>query len=54
MEDLRTWWKNLVGDWDRPYSREQACFPPGVFRVDKWRPQPDLHLPAGGKLRRGG
>jgi glycine dehydrogenase len=31
--------EDLVGDWDRPYSREQACFPPGSFRVDKyWSP----------------
>ncbi len=31
--------EDLVGDWDRPYSREQACFPPGAFRVDKyWSP----------------
>ncbi|MCI4663091.1 MAG: aminomethyl-transferring glycine dehydrogenase [Neomegalonema sp.] len=30
---------DLVGEWDRPYSREQACFPPGAFRVDKyWAP----------------
>ena len=30
---------DLVGEWDRPYSREQACFPPGSFRVDKyWAP----------------
>ncbi|MHA6267332.1 aminomethyl-transferring glycine dehydrogenase [Aliiroseovarius sp. CAU 1755] len=30
---------DLVGDWDRPYSREQGCFPPGSFRVDKyWSP----------------
>jgi glycine dehydrogenase len=30
---------DLVGDWDRPYSREAACFPPGAFRVDKyWAP----------------
>jgi glycine dehydrogenase len=30
---------DLVGDWDRPYSREAACFPPGSFRVDKyWAP----------------
>ena len=28
----------LVGDWDRPYSREQGCFPPGAFRVDKYWP----------------
>ena len=31
--------EDLVGEWDRPYSREQACFPPGSFRVDKyWAP----------------
>ncbi|WP_316013903.1 aminomethyl-transferring glycine dehydrogenase [Roseobacter sp. HKCCA0434] len=31
--------EDLVGDWDRPYSREQACFPAGAFRVDKyWAP----------------
>jgi glycine dehydrogenase len=31
--------EDLVGAWDRPYSREQACFPPGAFRVDKyWAP----------------
>jgi glycine dehydrogenase len=31
--------EDLVGEWDRPYSREQACFPPGSFRVDKyWSP----------------
>ena len=31
--------EDLVGDWDRPYTREQACFPPGAFRVDKyWSP----------------
>ncbi len=29
---------DLVKDWDRPYSREQACFPPGAFRVDKYWP----------------
>ena len=29
---------DLVGDWDRPYSREQGCFPPGSFRVDKYWP----------------
>jgi glycine dehydrogenase len=28
--------EDLVGDWDRPYTREQACFPPGAFRVDKY------------------
>ncbi|RMH48746.1 MAG: glycine dehydrogenase (aminomethyl-transferring) [Alphaproteobacteria bacterium] len=31
--------EDLVGEWDRPYSREQACFPPGAFRIDKyWAP----------------
>ncbi|MCA8868915.1 MAG: aminomethyl-transferring glycine dehydrogenase [Rhodobacteraceae bacterium] len=30
--------EDLIGDWDRPYSREQACFPPGAFRVDKYWP----------------
>ena len=31
--------EDLVGDWDRPYTREQACYPPGAFRVDKyWAP----------------
>ena len=31
--------EDLVGEWDRPYSREAACFPPGAFRVDKyWSP----------------
>lgn len=31
--------EDLVGDWDRPYTREQACFPPGAFRMDKyWSP----------------
>ena len=29
---------DLVRDWDRPYSREQGCFPPGAFRVDKYWP----------------
>ncbi|PPB82089.1 glycine dehydrogenase [Albidovulum inexpectatum] len=28
----------LIGDWDRPYSRERGCFPPGAFRVDKYWP----------------
>ncbi|RFU14317.1 glycine dehydrogenase (aminomethyl-transferring) [Rhodobacteraceae bacterium W635] len=28
----------LIGDWDRPYSREQGCFPPASFRVDKYWP----------------
>ena len=30
--------EDLVGDWDRPYSREQGCFPRGAFRVDKYWP----------------
>jgi len=31
--------RDLVGDWNRPYSREQGCFPPGSFKVDKyWSP----------------
>ncbi|SMO97085.1 glycine dehydrogenase [Thalassovita litoralis] len=30
--------EDLVGAWDRPYSREQGCFPPGAFRVDKYWP----------------
>ena len=30
--------QDLIGDWDRPYSREAACFPPGAFRVDKYWP----------------
>ncbi|APX22599.1 MAG: glycine dehydrogenase (aminomethyl-transferring) [Rhodobacteraceae bacterium] len=30
--------EDLVRDWDRPYSREQGCFPPGAFRVDKFWP----------------
>ncbi len=30
--------EDLVGDWNRVYTREQACFPPGSFRVDKYWP----------------
>jgi len=30
--------EDLVGGWGRKYSREQACFPPGAFRVDKYWP----------------
>ena len=30
--------EDLVRDWDRPYSREAGCFPPGAFRVDKYWP----------------
>ncbi len=29
---------DLVADWDRKYSRDQGCFPPGAFRVDKYWP----------------
>ncbi len=29
---------DLVADWDRKYSREVGCFPPGSFRVDKYWP----------------
>ncbi|NIZ10456.1 aminomethyl-transferring glycine dehydrogenase [Pseudooceanicola sp. HF7] len=32
VEDL------VAADWDRGYSREQGCFPPGAFRVDKYWP----------------
>jgi glycine dehydrogenase len=30
--------EDLVGDWDRAYSREVACFPAGAFRIDKYWP----------------
>ncbi|EGJ20659.1 glycine dehydrogenase [Cereibacter sphaeroides WS8N] len=30
--------EDLVADWDRKYPREQGCFPPGSFRVDKYWP----------------
>ncbi|NND42809.1 MAG: glycine dehydrogenase (aminomethyl-transferring) [Rhodobacteraceae bacterium] len=30
--------EDLIGDWDRPYSREQGCYPAGAFRVDKYWP----------------
>ncbi len=30
--------EDLVGDWGRKYTREQACYPPGAFRVDKYWP----------------
>jgi len=30
--------EDLVSTWDRPYTREQGCFPPGAFRVDKYWP----------------
>ncbi|WP_424929217.1 aminomethyl-transferring glycine dehydrogenase [Amaricoccus tamworthensis] len=29
---------DLVGEWDRPYSREAACYPAGALRVDKYWP----------------
>ena len=30
--------EDLVADWTRAYTREQGCFPPGSFRVDKYWP----------------
>ena len=30
--------EDLIADWDRAYPREQGCFPPGAFRVDKYWP----------------
>ncbi|MEM6323744.1 MAG: aminomethyl-transferring glycine dehydrogenase [Pseudomonadota bacterium] len=30
--------EDLIGDWDRPYSREAGCYPAGAFRVDKYWP----------------
>ena len=30
--------EDLVGDWERPYTREQGCYPAGAFRVDKYWP----------------
>jgi glycine dehydrogenase len=30
--------EDLVRDWARVYSREEGCFPPGAFRVDKYWP----------------
>ncbi|PRX33928.1 glycine dehydrogenase [Meinhardsimonia xiamenensis] len=30
--------EDLVGEWNRPYTREQGCFPPGAFRIDKYWP----------------
>ncbi|HCY99024.1 MAG: glycine dehydrogenase (aminomethyl-transferring) [Rhodobacterales bacterium RIFCSPHIGHO2_02_FULL_62_130] len=30
--------EDLVADWTRKYPREQGCFPPGAFRVDKYWP----------------
>ncbi|MCY4301888.1 MAG: aminomethyl-transferring glycine dehydrogenase [Aestuariivita sp.] len=30
--------EDLVRPWERPYSREEGCFPKGAFRVDKFWP----------------
>ena len=30
--------EDMVGEWDRPYSREQAMYPAGARRVDKYFP----------------
>ena len=30
--------EDLVGAWERPYTREQGCYPAGAFRVDKYWP----------------
>ncbi len=30
--------EDLVAEWNRPYPREQGCFPPASFRVDKYWP----------------
>lgn len=30
--------EDLVREWDRSYSRDAGCFPPGAFRVDKYWP----------------
>ncbi|MDA0900829.1 MAG: glycine dehydrogenase (aminomethyl-transferring), partial [Proteobacteria bacterium] len=30
--------EDLVGPWERAYSREVGCFPAGAFRVDKYWP----------------
>ena len=30
--------EDLLSEWDRPYSREQACYPAGANRVDKYWP----------------
>ena len=54
--------QDLIGEWDRPYSREQACYPAGRFRRRQilatgqprrqrlWRSPSCLHLPAHGRL----
>jgi glycine dehydrogenase len=28
----------VVADWDHPYTREEAAFPPGAVRADKYWP----------------
>ncbi|PIE34515.1 MAG: glycine dehydrogenase (aminomethyl-transferring), partial [Ilumatobacter coccineus] len=30
--------EDLIGEWDRPYSREEGAFPAGMSRVDKYFP----------------
>ncbi|WCR11351.1 aminomethyl-transferring glycine dehydrogenase [Paracoccus stylophorae] len=30
--------EDLIAEWNRPYTREQGCFPAGSFRVDKYWP----------------
>ncbi|WP_020181399.1 aminomethyl-transferring glycine dehydrogenase [Methylopila sp. M107] len=30
--------QDLIGEWDRPYSREAACFPAGSLGIDKYWP----------------
>ena len=30
--------RDLIGPWDRPYSREEACFPTGTLGIDKYWP----------------
>ena len=30
--------QDLIGAWDRPYTREAACFPTGTLRKDKYWP----------------
>ena len=38
----------LIGEWDRPYTREEGCFPPGSFRMDKyWPPSVGSTTPTG-------
>ncbi|NQZ74247.1 MAG: glycine dehydrogenase (aminomethyl-transferring), partial [Dinoroseobacter sp.] len=30
--------EDLVGEWQHSYTREEACFPAGAFRIDKYWP----------------